>query len=150
MMSKKKLDKSVRKRFGPDNKAWLEVEISDDSRRVMLRGMFLGGETSITTDDVVKVLENEFHIVAGIDRDVVGRVLNQVAAAPNRSFSSRGEVSFAQATQAQLAQDGQVTYPFDTSGRPEEAFPFKQLKSAFEQKTLAQVLQPGLRARIVV
>ena len=150
MMSKKKLDKTVRKRFGSDNKAWLEVDISDDSRNVFLHGLFLGGDTSITVDDVVSVLENDFHIVAGINLGVIARVLEQVGRVPDRSFSSRGEVLLAQATQAQLAQQGRVVFGFDTSARPEDAFPFASIKAAFGHTTLGDVLQPGLSAHAVV
>ena len=146
-MAKKSLDKSIRKRI--TGKAWIRLEISDNARLAFLRGLFLGGDTTIGVKRVVETLHKEYGIVAGVDEDRIARILEQVSREPNRTFSSKGDVIVAQAPSPVQMRDGEVEFHFLSEKLKRNPLPYEGLKSAFAQKDVASVSRAGVQVRAV-
>lgn len=144
-MAKKALDKSIRKRI--NDKAWMRLEVSDNARMAFMRGMYLGGDTTVQVQDILETLHKEYGIMVGIDEEVVGRVLQQVAAEPNRTFSSKGNVVIAEAPGPVQARDGEIEFHFLTEKLKRNPLSYESLKTAFEQKDPASVSRSGVLVR---
>lgn len=144
-MAKKSLDRSIQKRIR--GKAWVRLEISDNARLAFMRGLFLGGDTTIETAHLVETLSKEYGIVAGIDEEVIARILRQVHAEPNRTFSSKGDVIVAQAAPPAQVRDGHVEFLFMTEKLERNPLSYDGLAAAFENADVSSISRAGVRVR---
>ncbi|MBT4140059.1 MAG: DUF342 domain-containing protein [Candidatus Latescibacteria bacterium] len=144
-MAKKTLDKSIRKRI--NNRAWMRLEISDNARMAFIRGLYLGGDAAIGVTDVIDTLHKEYGITVGIDEEVIGRILEEVSAEPNRVFSSKGIVVVAHAARPVQGRDGEVEFHFLTEKLKRTPLSYEALTTAFEQKDPVSVSRAGVLVR---
>lgn len=144
-MAKKSLDKSIRKRIL--GKAWIRIEISDNARMAFIRGLYLGGDANLKPQHIIDTLHKEYGIVAGIDNEVVERILRQVSVEPDRTFSSKGDVIVAQAPAPIQARDGRVDFLFINEKLERNPLSYDSLRDAFAHKDPASVSRAGVRVR---
>jgi uncharacterized protein (DUF342 family) len=139
-----------RKRFGNQQKAWMVVEIAHDARKAYLRELCLGGDASLGLSDILTVLGDHYHIVCGIDEEVIQKVLTEVVLEPSRKFISRKDVAIASDVLPVAAHDGRIDYVCLDSRGGQVRLPYEAMVVAFEQKTIAAVLAQHIRVCPVV
>ena len=66
-MAKNLSDRSIRKRFGKRGRAWINIEVVENGRFAFLRELCFGGDTSLGKSDILKVMNEHFGIVSGIN-----------------------------------------------------------------------------------
>ena len=136
-----------RQSFGSSGKGWMEVAIARDGLEARLEKMTLGGDASIDGDDFRDGLESSYGIRSGIDEDVVGEVVGQARAEPDKVIS--GDFTIARGQLPGIAQTGRVEYRF-LDGVDRTKLDFSELKSALSERDLSTLLARKIVARVVV
>jgi len=149
LMAKKQPQTASRKHFGKKEAAWIIVEASEDGESAFLRGMCFGGDNNLELEDLVKVLNNQYGITTGINGDVLGRILKQALADPDREYFGKGDLVIASRVPPIPSQDGEILkkYLDRVTGRVE--LPHTALRESMEQPVLAGVLSQDVRVRAV-
>ena len=107
-----KQDKSgKRRRFGERHKAWLTVETTTEGN-AYLRGLYLGGDTSLETEKVIAALDDHYGIVDGIDRSLLDRILAQARREPEREYFNKQDLLIASNIVPRPPVDGYIEYKF--------------------------------------
>ena len=137
----------TRHNFGADNRAWMEIDVSEDAQRATLHALSFGGDTSLGKEEVLHEIVTGFGIRSGIDQEQVENLAAQAAEDPNGIV--QGEFSIAQGTTPESDVDGRIDYKFLDAGADPSALPFGALKAAFESVTPESVLEGNLSVRLV-
>ncbi len=146
-MLKKQDSKSKRRFFGEAGKAWWVVEISEDDTQAFLREFCFGGDTSVQREDLIKALEDEYGIRAGIKAELLDRVMERGLGEPEGTYRSGGDVVIAEGRPPLPPTEGSVDYKFlDLVGKKVD-LPYAELLEAFQKPLLEEVLERDLRVR---
>jgi uncharacterized protein (DUF342 family) len=137
-----------RRNFGPRNTGWMKVETSSEADEAYLQVISFGGDASLTEADVIKALEEEYGIRAGIDRELLSRLTKQAASSPNRVI--RGHFVVAQGEEPDAEAVGRIEYTCLEDVPDDVVIPYEALRDAFQQATLGQVLAQSLNTRLVM
>ena len=134
--------------FGRAYNAWMKVEIKAEGTEAFLQVLSFGGDRELGEKEMLRALEENYGIRAGIDRGLLGRLAAQAAASPTRVI--RGQFPIARRPRPDPAQFGRIEYTF-LKDLPEAAgLSHARLQQAFAGESLAQVLAPGLRVRLAL
>ena len=136
-----------RQTFGHTLATWMVVEVAPDGLQATLKRITLGGDTTLTDKDLLKALREQYHITDGLDETLVQEVTAQALAKPDGVIT--GNHLIASGNPPVAGQDGRIEYAFQQ--RLEEGIrpAYGELKKAFEQGTIEEVLAADLLGLIV-
>ena len=142
------IDTTARRRnFGPANTGW-KVDISRETDQAFLQVISFGGDASLGQDDVIKVLEEEYGIRSGLDRELVGRVAKQASSSPNRVI--RGHFPIATGQEPDPEAVGRIEFTCLEEVADDQPIAHEELKDSLARDSLPEVLAKPLTARLVM
>ncbi|MDP6702178.1 MAG: hypothetical protein QGH25_21170, partial [Candidatus Latescibacteria bacterium] len=76
-----------RQTFGNTPATWMVVEIAPDGLQATLKRMSFGGDTTLTEQEVLKALREQYYISDGLDETLVQKLTSRCLADPNGTVS---------------------------------------------------------------
>ena len=136
-----------RQNFGPGQAAWMKVEIDEHGIEATMTVLCFGNRTGMDKDDIVEAIDELYGIRNGLDMSTIERLARQAAASPHRVI--RGEFSIARCEKRKPHELGHIVFSFSDKANPAEDYPFPELKKAYEQTVIDDVITRDLLARPV-
>ena len=136
-----------RQTFGNTTATWMVVEISPDGLEAILKRITFGGDTTLTDQEILKALSEQYHINNGLDENLVQKLASRCLAEPDGTVS--GNYLVACGSPAIPGKPGHLEYTFqqriDDGTQPD----YSEIKIAIEQNILAAVTAIDLRGLLV-
>ncbi len=140
--------RSRRQSFGRSGAGWLKVEAPPGGAQAFLQVLSFGGDRSLGEQDLLQALEQLYGIKAGIDRGLVGSLAAQAAAFPSRVIRGWFPIAHRPEPDPSQLRGIEVTFLKDL---PEAiGLPFAGLGRILTSVSLSEVLEAGLRGRVVL
>ena len=137
-----------RRNFGSSGMGWMKVETDYERGEAVMSVISFGGDGNLSTKDVRAVLEDGYGITSGVDEEMVKRLAEQAGSSPNRVI--RGHFPVAVGQQAPTAALGEIEYTFMDDVPEEPPLAHGELRQAFDQQSLPQVMFKPIPARLVM
>ena len=137
-----------RRNFGPANSGWMKVEVDREEAEGILQVISFGGDASLTEDDIVECLNNEYGMTNKLDDEMIRRLAKQAASAPNRVI--RGHFTIARELELDPSAIGEIEYTCLEDVPADTALQYGELKEAFSRRTLSEVMGNPLPVRVVM
>ena len=136
-----------RQTFGHTLATWMVVEIAPDGLQATLKRMTFGGDTTLTDKEILKALREQYYISDGLDETLVQELTARCLAKPNGTVT--GSHVVARGARPVPGEPGRLEYAFQQRLAEGSKPAYGELKTAFEQGTLAEVIADDLLGLIV-
>ncbi len=127
-----------RQTFGHTPTTWMVVKISSDRMQAILECLTFGGDTTLTDQDVLKALREQYHITEGIDEVLVQELTTRALAQPTSEITGRHLI--ASGTPPVPGQDGRIEFAFEQRLAKRTRPAYGEIKTAFAADTLTSVV----------
>ena len=125
----------------------MKVEVDREEAEGILQVISFGGDASLTEDDIVECLNNEYGINK-LDQEMIQRLAKQAASAPNRVI--RGHFTIARELELDYSAIGEIEYTCLEDVPADTALQYGELKEAFSHRTLSEVMGNPPLVRVVL
>ena len=130
--------------FGPNGKAWMTVEVTEDKQQATLTALAFGGE-AIDDQALRGALGEHFGIAHGLDAQVIAKLVESARRVP----VARGSHVVARGSAGEPGQDGKVSLEFLPKTEEPVVLLYPELRAALAQKELEAVLENDLLSVLV-
>ena len=134
-----------RRNFGASKSGWMKVNVSHTKGEAVLQVLSFGGDATLSEQDMVGVLQDEYGIKGGLDVEMVKRLAMQAAASPGRVL--RGHFPIGTDLELDRSTLGHVEFTCWRELPEGTDHDGAALQQAFSQSQLSQVLEGALWAR---
>jgi len=137
-----------RRNFGSSGTGWMKVETDYERGEAVMSVISFGGDGNLSAKDVRAVLEDGYGITSGVDEEMVKRLAEQAGSSPNRVI--RGHFPVAVGQEAPTVALGGIEYTFMDDVPEDPPLAHGELRQAFDQQSLPQVMFKPIPARLVM
>ena len=137
-----------RRSFGADKRGWMEVDLSDKADEAVVRVVSFGGDESLSQEDIVRTLQEEYGIREGLDLSAISSLAANATASPDRAI--RGNFVVARGLGRQVPSIGHIEFTFLAGIEDDDPFDYEALRSAMASRSITQVTERTIAACLVM